>query len=253
MFVRQSHPARFLAEQADISAGPTRPPVPAIGRSDFLLSQHLAEGVRAAPPDAGPCCTADPVGRRAGPGVRDPSRNSRLDVPRAHRRARRGVVARGGAGASGPGSVGGIGRGRPHPAGAGRLTHLPARAAAHRGGVAGREFRPRRRGRRCGDGRRAQRVGTPRVAGTRDIRRRGSARRRARIHDRLADGAGAPHRAGSPPGPPGSAARAYGRLGGHGGRDPSRRDRELVGGRPGRAALERHGAAPLWRPQPDRE
>ena len=89
MFVRQSRPARFLAEQVDISPGPTRPPVPAIGRSDFLSSQHLAKGVPAAPPDPGRCRTAGPVGRRAGPGVRDPSWNFRLDVPRARRRPRR--------------------------------------------------------------------------------------------------------------------------------------------------------------------
>ena len=89
MFVRQSRPARFLAEQADNSPGPTRPPMPAIGRSDFLLSQHLVEGVPAAPPAAGPCWTAGPVGRRAGPGVRDPSRNSRPAGTGVRRRVRR--------------------------------------------------------------------------------------------------------------------------------------------------------------------
>ena len=91
MFVRQSRPARFPAKQADISPGPTRPPVPAIGRSDFLLSQHLAEGVPAAPPAAGPCWTAGPAGRRAGPGVRDPSRilgPARTGVRRRVRRVR---------------------------------------------------------------------------------------------------------------------------------------------------------------------
>ena len=89
MFEIQSRPARSPAKQAGISPGPTRSPVPAFGRPGFLSSQHLPPGVPAAPTGAGPCCTGGPLRSRAGPGIRDTSRNSRLDGAGERRRALR--------------------------------------------------------------------------------------------------------------------------------------------------------------------
>ena len=89
MFVRQSRPARSPAKQAGISPGPVRSPVPAFGRPGFLSSQHLPPDVPVAPTGAGPCCAGDPLRSRAGPGIRDTSRNSRLDGAGERRRALR--------------------------------------------------------------------------------------------------------------------------------------------------------------------